>query len=69
MVTHSQQRTGVYEDRSKVIAEMAKVFIFFPGAYSSTQRWQSSIISAMINISIIFHRLCETLTSSYRKIN
>ena len=26
-----------------------KHFIFFPGAFSSTRRWQSSIISATIN--------------------
>ena len=52
------QRTRVHEDRSKVIAEMLRHFIFFPGAYSSTWRWQNSIISATINKSIIFHRLC-----------
>ena len=65
----ADQRTRVYEDRSKVIAEMAKAFYIFPGAFSSTWRWQSSIISATINTSIIFHRLCRTSTSSYRRIN
>ena len=53
----------------RLLLKWPKHFIFFPGAYSSTQRWQSSIISAVINTSIIFHRWCETLTSSYRRIN
>ena len=57
----ADQRTRVYEDRSKIIAEMAEAFYIFPGAYSSTQRWQSSIISAAISTSIIFHRLCENI--------
>ena len=36
----ADQRTRVYEDRSKVIAEMADAFLhFFPGVYFSTQRW------------------------------
>ena len=46
----ADQRTRVYQDRSKVIAEMANAFYIFPGAFSSTWRWQSSIISATISI-------------------
>ena len=46
----ADQRTRVYEDRSKVIAEMAMFFIFFPEAYFSTQRWLSSTISAVTSI-------------------
>ena len=46
----AEQRTKVYEDRSKVIAEMATHFIFFPEAYFSTQRWLSSTITAVISI-------------------
>ena len=65
----ADQRTKVYEDRSKVITEMAEAFYIFSRRIFCTQRWQSSIISAGINISVIFHRLCRTSISSYRKIN
>ena len=65
----ADQRTRVYEDRSKVITEMAKAFYIFSRSIFFNWRWQSSIISATISTSIIFHRLCETLTSSYRRIN
>ena len=46
----AEQRTRVYEDRSKVIAEMADAFYIFPGAYFSTQRWLSSTITAVTSI-------------------
>ena len=46
----ADQRTRVYEDRSKVIAEMADAFYIFSRSIFLTWRWQSSIISAMISI-------------------
>ena len=46
----AEQRTRVYEDRSKVIAEMADAFYIFSEAYFSTHRWLSSTITAMISI-------------------
>ena len=46
----AEQRTKVYDDRSKVIAEMADVFYIFPEAYISTQRWLSSTITAVTSI-------------------
>ena len=64
----AEQRTRVYEDRSKVIAEMANAFCIFSRSIF-TQRWLSSTISAMTSTLIILHRLCATFTYSCRRIS
>ena len=46
----TEQRTRVYEDKSKVIAEMANAFNIFSEASFSTQRWLSSTITAVTSI-------------------
>ena len=66
----ADQRTRVYEDRSKVIAEMAEAFyIFSRSIFFNPEMAEQYNLSCMINTSIIFHRLCETLTYSCRRIN
>ena len=65
----ADQRTKVYEDRFKVIAKMASHFTFFPGVFSSTRRWQTSILLVEINTSTISNRLCGTSISSCRRIS
>ena len=46
----AEQRTRVYEDRSKVIAEMANAFYIFSRSIFSTQRWWSSTSTAVTSI-------------------
>ena len=66
----AEQRTKVYEDRSKVIGEMTDVFyIFSRSIFFQPPRWLSSTTAAMISTSTTSHKLCETLTFSCRRIN
>ena len=46
----AEQRTRMYEDRSKVLLKWLTHFIFFPRAYFSTRKWQSNTITAMTSI-------------------
>ena len=58
----ADQRTKVYEDRFKVIAEMAESFyIFFQEYFLQPQRWQTSTLLVEINTSTISHRLCGNI--------
>ena len=56
MVTCSWQtrRPRCMRTGPKSLLRWLRYFMFFPGAYSSTQRWQRSIISAAISTLIIF---------------
>ena len=46
----AEQRTKIYEDRSKVIAEMADTFFFLLEVYFLNQKWWSNTITAITNI-------------------
>ena len=65
----ADQWTRVYEDRSKVIVDMAEAFYIFSRSIFFNLEMAGSIISAMISTLIISHRLCKTLTYSCRRIN
>ena len=62
------QRTRVYEDRYKVVAEMAEAFYIF-----SRSIFFNPEMAEQYNLRhdkyINSHRLCRTSTSFYRKIN
>ena len=69
----AEQRTRVYEDRSKVITEMTDVFyivsrsIFFNP--ETAGQYNHSTITAVTSIKLILCKLCITLTYSCRRIN
>ena len=45
----AEQRTKMYEDRSKVIAEMADAFYIFSRSIFLILKWQSNTITAITN--------------------
>ena len=54
---------------SRSLLKWLSHFTFFPGVFSSTQRWQTSILLVEINTSTISNRLCGTSISSCRRIS
>ena len=54
---------------SRSLLKWPSHFTFFPGVFSSTRRWQTSILLVKINTSTISNRLCGTSISSCRRIS
>ena len=52
---------------SKSLPKWPSHFTFFPGVFSSTRRWWTSILLVEINTSTISNRLCGTSISSCRE--